>query len=129
MNSGSNKQSKILYEVGSKINSGSILNRFYDEDDSGSIELEEMCKVLSNIYQAEGLPQVFIKNKHPQKFKSKIFQKDATTKAKELFEELDIDRSGEIDKEEFLQGLLTDIQSSDVPKVTVEHVDQRKAEI
>lgn len=34
--------------------------RFYDEDDSGSIELEEMCKVLSNIYQCEGLSQVNI---------------------------------------------------------------------
>ena len=32
--------------------------RMYDEDDSGSIELEEMSAVLSNIYQCEGLSQV-----------------------------------------------------------------------
>ena len=35
-------------------------SRFYDEDDSGSIELEEMSKVLSNIYQSEGLTQVLV---------------------------------------------------------------------
>ena len=32
--------------------------RMYDGDDSGSIELEEMSAVLSNIYQCEGLSQV-----------------------------------------------------------------------
>ena len=51
------------------------------------------------------------------------WETDRFCAARELFEELDVDRSGEIDKEEFLQGLLKDIQSSEVPKVTIEHVD------
>lgn len=32
--------------------------RFYDEDNSGSIEMDEMSKVLGNIYLSEGLSQV-----------------------------------------------------------------------
>ena len=95
--------------------------RFYDEDNSGSIELEEMCKVLSNIYQCEGLSQV--------KCWCQLFniiawisiQREATVKAKELFSQLDIDGSGEIDKEEFIQGFLRDFQG--LPKVKIEHVD------
>ena len=45
---------------------------------------------------------------------------------------LDVDGSGEIDKEEFIQGLLKDIRrlsdqsdkvGNDVPKVKIEHID------
>ena len=93
--------------------------RFYDEDDSGSIELEEMSKVLSNIYQCEGLSQVHLSS--GTKIDELFMKKEATAKAKELFNQLDIDGSGEIDKDEFIQGFLRDFQG--LPKVKVEHVD------
>ena len=59
-------------------------------------------------------------------------QIEATKRARELFKELDVDGSGEIDKEEFMQGFLRaesrresliEVQNKDVPKVTVEHVE------
>ena len=49
-----------------------------------------------------------------------------------MFKELDVDGSGEIDKEEFMRGFLRaesrresliEVQNKDVPKVTVEHVE------
>ena len=61
-----------------------------------------------------------------------FFQREAMAKAKDLFDMLDADGSGEIDKEEFIQGLLKDIrrlseqsdkEGNDLPKVKIEHID------
>ena len=80
--------------------------RFYDEDDSGGIDMEEMLKVLSNLYEMEGMSG-----------------KEATLRAKALFTELDTDASGELDREEFIQGCLGAFQPTDIPIVKIDHVE------
>ena len=80
--------------------------RFYDEDDSGGIDMEEMMKVLTNLYEMEGMSG-----------------REATLRVRALFTELDTDGSGELDREEFIQGCLGACQPSDIPIVKIDHVE------
>ena len=68
--------------------------------------MEEMLKVLSNLYEMEGMSG-----------------KEATLRAKALFTELDTDASGELDREEFIQGCLGAFQPTDIPIVKIDHVE------
>ena len=68
--------------------------------------MEEMMKVLSNLYEMEGMSG-----------------SEATLRAQALFTELDIDGSGELDREEFIQGCLGAITPRDIPTVKIDHVE------
>ena len=80
--------------------------RFYDEDDSGGIDMEEMMKVLSNLYEMEGMSG-----------------REATLRVEALFAELDVDGSGELDREEFVEGCLRALQPPHIPTVKIDHVE------
>lgn len=80
----------------------------YDEDDSGVIDMEEMTKFSSYLYQIEGASE-----------------SEAIERSQDLFTELDIDESGEIDKEEFIRGCLRALQQdvNSVARIRMEHVE------
>ena len=83
--------------------------RLYDEDDSGVIDMEEMTKFSSYLYQIEGASE-----------------SEAIERSQDLFTELDIDESGEIDREEFIRGCLRALQQdvNSVARIRMEHVEQ-----
>ena len=54
-------------------------------------------------------------------------QSEALETSKELFAELDIDESGEIDREEFIQGCLRALQHNQ-SSIRVEHLDDKPKE-
>ena len=95
----------------------------YDEDDSGVIDMEEMTKFSSYLYQIEGASEVrkiLIRNDF------EIFtQSEAIERSQDLFTELDVDESGEIDKEEFIRGCLRALQQdvNSGARIRMEHVE------
>ena len=62
--------------------------------------------VLINLYEMEGMSG-----------------REASLRAQALFTELDTDGSGELDREEFIQGCLTALQTRDLPTVKIDHVE------
>ena len=59
----------------------------------------------------------------PQKFIAESAQREASLRAQALFTELDTDGSGELDREEFIQGCLTAFTPRDIPTVKIDHVE------
>ena len=49
--------------------------------------------------------------------------REASLRAQALFTELDTDGSGELDREEFIQGCLTAFTPRDIPTVKIDHVE------
>ena len=49
--------------------------------------------------------------------------REATLRVEALFTELDLDGSGELDREEFIEGCLRALQPPDIPTVKIDHVE------
>ena len=50
-------------------------------------------------------------------------QREAALRSKALFADLDVDGSGEVDREEFIQGCLRALTNRDIPRVKIDHVE------
>ena len=66
--------------------------QLYDKDRSGTIEMSEMVEVLETVYVMEGL----------------MSGNMARERAKQIFDELDIDGDGTLTCDEFVNGCLKD---------------------
>ena len=66
--------------------------QLYDKDCSGTIEMSEMVEVLETVYVMEGL----------------MSGNMARERAKQIFDELDIDGDGTLTCDEFVNGCLKD---------------------
>ena len=69
-----------------------IFFQLYDKDRSGTIEMSEMVEVLETVYVMEGL----------------MSGNMARDRAKQIFDELDIDGDGTLTCDEFVNGCLKD---------------------
>jgi len=82
--------------------------RLYDKDCSGTIEMSEMVEVLETVYVMEGL----------------MSGNMARERAKQIFDELDIDGDGTLTCDEFVNGCLKDkdmvamLKQSNTPPTT-----------
>ena len=66
--------------------------QLYDKDRSGTIEMSEMVEVLETVYVMEGL----------------MSGNMARDRAKQIFDELDIDGDGTLTCDEFVNGCMKD---------------------
>ena len=64
----------------------------YDKDGSGTIELSEMVEVLETVYVMEGV----------------MTGNMAQTRAKQIFQELDVNGDGSLTCDEFIKGCMKD---------------------
>ena len=99
----------------------------YDEDDSGVIDMEEMTKFSSYLYQIEGASEVRKRLLFKKDFEIIFTQSEAIERSQDLFTELDVDESGEIDKEEFIRGCLRALQDdiNSGARIRMEHVEEK----
>ena len=85
-----------------------IFFQLYDKDCSGTIEMSEMVEVLETVYVMEGL----------------MSGNMARERAKQIFDELDIDGDGTLTCDEFVNGCLKDkdmvamLKQSNTPPTT-----------
>lgn len=66
--------------------------QMYDKDGSGEIELSEMCEILQTLYVMEGETDTNY----------------AKIRAKQIFEQLDVNNDGTLTCDEFIQGCMKD---------------------
>lgn len=65
--------------------------KMYDKDGSGEIEIEEMCEIISTLYEMEG-----------------VGAECARERAEKIFANLDVNGDGHIDEDEFCKGCMDD---------------------
>eukprot|EP00093_Oithona_nana_P014140 14140.XXX_284354_282410_1 [CDS] Oithona nana genome sequencing. len=82
--------------------------RMYDKDGSGTIEMSEMVEILETVYIMEGV----------------MSNNMAKTRAKQIFNELDINGDGSLTCDEFIQGCMKDDDMVTMLKSNTQDQDQ-----
>ena len=80
----------------------------YDKDGSGTIEMSEMVEILETVYIMEGV----------------MSNNMAKTRAKQIFNELDINGDGSLTCDEFIQGCMKDDDTVTMLKSNTQDQDQ-----